>query len=205
MSSLKTYLVDPHILEVGVDEVGRGCLFGPVYAAAVFWDPEMSSNLIKDSKQISHRQRLIAKDFIKENCLSYGIGSATVLEIDTINILQASMTAMHRAIQQTNVIPQHILVDGTYFNLYETSDGDFIPHTTIEKGDSLYYSIAAASILAKEERDYVIEKMCLDDPQLDVYDLKSNKGYGSPKHLSGIKDHGITFHHRKTFGICKSY
>lgn len=205
MSALKTFIVDNQTLEVGVDEVGRGCLIGDVYAAAVFWNPEVKTDLIKDSKKMTHKQRVVAAEFIKENCLAYGIGSASAQEIDEINILQASMLAMHRAIKATNIVPQHILVDGTQFNLYETDDGDYVDHTTIIEGDGKYYSIAAASILAKVARDTMIEELCDENPRLDVYDLRSNKGYGSAKHRQAIADYGISEWHRKTFGICKEY
>lgn len=206
------FLIGDRVLEVGVDEVGRGTLISRVYAAAVFWDPKITPDIvkkagivIKDSKKMNLKQRLDAVEFIKENCLAYGIGYATEQEIDEINILQASILAMHRAIKNTNIVPEHILVDGTQFNLYENNNGDFIDHTTIIGGDNYYYSIAAASILAKVERDNFIENLCDEDPQLDIYDLRSNKGYGSAKHIQAIEHWGISQYHRKTFGICKKY
>lgn len=188
-------------LEIGVDEAGRGCYLGRVYAGAVMWDNTITSNLIKDSKKLDHRKRLIAYDFIKENCPAYGHGYAEVEEIDRINILQANMNAMHRAIKSTNITPAHILVDGTFFNFYEDQNGNTISHTTVVQGDNTYLSIAAASIIAKVERDLYIDKLCDTHPILNEYGLKNNKGYGTQEHRKAIELHGLTEFHRKSFDI----
>lgn len=201
---LETYYRQ-NVMEVGVDEVGRGCMFGPVYAAAVYWDPEIKSPLIRDSKQLSKRKRDIASDFIKENCIAYGIASCSNVTIDKINILQASIKAMHRAIDDTHISPQHILVDGNKFKFYLDRNGDQVSHTCVTKGDDKYYSIAAASILAKVARDNYIIKLCDEDPSLEKYGLRENVGYGSQLHMKAIEQHGITPYHRRTFGICKDY
>lgn len=201
---LETYY-QKNVMEVGVDEVGRGCMFGPVYAAAVYWDPEITSSLIRDSKKLSKRKRVIASDFIKENCIAYGIAECSNVVIDKINILNASIKAMHKAINATNIDPEHIVVDGNKFKFYMNKDGDPVSHTCVIKGDDKYYSIAAASILAKTARDAYIKKLCDDDPLLDKYGLSGNMGYGSQLHMDAIKQYGITPYHRHTFGICKDY
>jgi len=201
---LETYY-QKNVMEVGVDEVGRGCMFGPVYAAAVYWDPEITSSLIRDSKKLSKRKREIASDFIKENCIAYGIAECSNVVVDKINILNASIKAMHKAISATNIDPEHIVVDGNKFKFYMNKDGDPVSHTCVIKGDDKYYSIAAASILAKISRDTFIKKLCDDDPLLEKYGLRDNVGYGSQLHMDAIKQYGITPYHRRTFGICKDY
>jgi len=205
MSELLTFLNNDQTLEAGIDEAGRGCFISRVYAGAVIWDPQVKSNLIRDSKKLNHRRRLIAYDFIKENCLSYGFGWAEAQEIDSINILNATLNAMHRALDACYVTPGHIIIDGTQFKTYVDQNDQAINYTLITQGDNKYYSIAAASIVAKVEHDLFISKLCDDYPILDNYDIRSNKGYGSPSHLEGIKTHGITEFHRKSFGICKNY
>lgn len=203
--SLEPYLNNDITLEVGVDESGRGPLIARVYSGAVFWDPTVTSELIRDSKKLDHRKRLIAYDFIKENCLSYGVGYSEPEEIDQINILQATLRSMHRAIDSCYVIPQHILVDGTHFKVYFDRNDEPVNHTLVTGGDDKYYSIAAASIVAKVERDLYVEKLCDEHTELDLYDIRNNKGYGSKKHLEAIENWGITPFHRKSFGICKKY
>lgn len=206
LDGLKTFHTDNRTLEVGVDEAGRGALIGRVYAAAVIWDPSIKSDLVRDSKKFkNHDDRMKAYDFVREHCLTYGVGYAEPEEIDQINILQATMNAMHRAIDDCYVVPQHILVDGTHFKIYEDDNDEIIDYTTVISGDDTYYSIAAASIIAKVERDLYVQKLCDDQTDLDLYDLRHNKGYGARKHLEAIHHWGITPYHRKSFGICKKY
>lgn len=205
-TKLKTFHINNRTIEIGIDEAGRGCLFSRVYAAAVIWDPSVTSDLVRDSKKFkNHAERMVAYDFVKEHCLSYGVGYAEPEEIDKVNILQATLNAMHRAIDNCYVTPQHILVDGTHFKIYEDENDEVINHTTVIGGDDTYYSIAAASIIAKVERDLYVEKLCDTEPNLELYDLRNNKGYGSKKHLDAIDHWGITSHHRKSFGICKRF
>ena len=202
---LKTFYNDDKTIEIGIDESGRGALISRVYAAAVVWNPKVKSPLIKDSKKFkNHEDRLVAYEFVKENCLTYGVGYAEPEEIDELNILQATIVAMHRAIDNCHVKPQHILVDGTQFKIYEVDD-DIVNFTTVIDGDNKYYSIAAASILAKVERDLYIQQLCEEDASLNLYDLQSNKGYGSKKHLEAIEHWGITKHHRESFRVCKKF
>jgi len=181
------------------------CLLSRVYAGAVFWDPSVTSELVRDSKKLDHRKRLVAYDFIKEHCLSYGYGYAEAKEIDRINILQATLNAMHRAVDACYVTPQHILVDGTQFKTYTDDEDQAINYTLVTGGDDKYYSIAAASIVAKVEHDLYITKLCDQHSELDLYDIRNNKGYGSRKHTEAIANWGITPFHRKSFGICKKY
>ena len=195
------------IIEVGVDEAGRGPLFGRVYAAAVVWPPDLESPLIKDSKDSMFKrkgQMEISFKFIQEHAIAYGIGYSDETVIKEKNILQATMDAMHQAIRQCNVKIDQILVDGNYFRIYSDSNGDPVNYVTVIKGDSTYYSIAAASILAKYSRDQYIVELCRQYPELDSrYGLLKNKGYGTAFHIEAIKKHGITQFHRTQFGICK--
>lgn len=190
--------------EIGVDESGRGPAFGRVYAAAVIWPRNLGSPLIRDSKTIKSAKLMKeAYDFIIQHAVAYSVAYATEQEIDEMNILQADMLAMHRAINaiQDNVEPAKVLVDGNYFRRDAES---FYEFETVVKGDSKYYSIAAASILAKWSRDKYIEDLCDKHPVLDFqYDLLSNKGYPGPKHLAGIRLYGVTPFHRKTFSCCR--
>ena len=203
-------------LEIGIDEAGRGPMFGRVYSAAVLL-PKMDFKyeLMKDSKRFSSEKKLLeTADYIKKNAILWGIGYATEKEVDELNIRKATHKAMHRAIGnlfkgiQPN-IEYHLLVDGNDFTPYTFIENDTlvqIPHTTIEGGDNKYCSIAAASILAKVARDDYIKELCREDNSLDEkYGLLKNKGYGTKKHLEGIKNNGITEHHRKTFGCCQRY
>jgi ribonuclease HII len=189
--------------EIGVDESGRGPAFGRVYAAAVIWPRGLETPLIRDSKTIKSDKRMKeAYDYVIKHAVAYSIAYATESEIDELNILQADMLAMHRAIdavQDMRSVAAKVLVDGNYFR----RDGDY-PFETVVKGDSKYYSIAAASILAKWSRDQYISDMCRDYPVLQLqYDLLSNKGYPSPTHLEGIRLFGISPFHRKTFRCCQ--
>jgi len=191
------------LLEAGIDEAGRGPLFGRVYAGVCIWNPEIKTDLIRDSKKLSARKRQIAYDFIKENAIDYAVGWEDEKTIDKINILQATQSAMHKGIRELLVRPVHLLVDGNFFRAYIDEEGRNIPHTCVERGDSEYISIAAASILAKVEHDKYIEDMCDKYENLDeFYGLRSNKGYGTKKHMDGIKKYGVTEWHRKSFRPC---
>jgi ribonuclease HII len=194
----------PGILEVGIDEAGRGPAFGRVYAAAVIWPEDIQSNQVKDSKKFSKTaDRERAYDFVIENALAYGIGYAEPEEIDEIGIGKAVMASMHRAVRNTYINPDHILVDGNYFRPFCDQNDNFTNYSTVIKGDDKYYSIAAASIIAKVEHDRYIEDLCKRHPVLDRYDLKSNKGYGTAKHIEAMKTYGITQFHRQSFKCCQ--
>jgi ribonuclease HII len=192
VSGLKKYYFDP-LFEAGCDEAGRGCLAGPVVAAAVILPPDFDHKFLNDSKKISEKKRFIMREIIFENAVSYGIGQATAKEIDEINILNASFLAMHRAINAMKKKPLHLLIDGNRFNPFEN-----IPHKCIIGGDAIYQTIAAASILAKTERDLIMEKLHLDFP---AYNWKQNKGYPTVEHRSVISLNGITPHHRRSFSM----
>jgi|TARA_B110000495_G_C23014213_1_gene600318 ribonuclease HII len=199
---MKTFYIK-EIIEAGVDEAGRGPLFGRVYAAAVILNPEMkyNLNLIKDSKKISKKKLPISESYVKQISIDWSVGYSTAERIDEINILHATQEAMHKAIDGLNIKPEFLLIDGNYFKPYKD-----VQCNCIIGGDDTYLSIAAASILAKTARDRYIEELCKADPSLDEkYNIKSNKGYGAVKHMEGIKKYGITEGHRKTFGICKNY
>jgi len=202
------YYKNKNCLEVGVDEVARGCLFGRVYAAAVIWtssnpddDTENAPKHppIRDSKTLSAKQREDLKDYIENNAIDFAVSYADEKEIDQYNILQASQLAMHRALDQirNRLDFDHILVDGNYFLPYYTYTYD-----CIIKGDNKYYSIAAASILAKVYHDAYIKDMVAKYPYLEDYCIGSNMGYGSSKHMDAIKNYGITPYHRKSFKPC---
>ena len=196
--------------QIGVDEVGRGCFAGPVVAAAVLWNPCFENDTlkkIKDSKKTTEKTRNFLSMFIKENALSYGICFVDSKTVDKSNILNATFEAMHGAIKEcidklpSGIEIDKLLIDGNRFKKYNN-----IPHTCIPSGDSLHLSIASASIIAKVARDEYILKLCESRPDLhEKYDWKNNKCYGTKKHIEGIKQHGITELHRKTFGICKEF
>jgi ribonuclease HII len=188
-NKLKAYYSD--CIEAGIDEVGRGCFAGPVVAAAVILPMDFDHALIKDSKKLSEKQRNQAVDIIKSAAVSYYVAYSSVSEIDSINILQATYTAMHRALDGLSVKPQHLIIDGDRFNGYKG-----IQHTCVVKGDATYYSIAAASILAKVERDNYMANL---SAQFPVYRWDSNKGYGTADHRAALLEHGPTPHHRLTF------
>ena len=203
---MKNYYKE-NTLEVGLDEAGRGPLFGRVYIGAVIIPPDetFQQSFIKDSKKLSERKRLMAYDFIKENAIDYTSFYYDENKIDEINIFKATYEGMHKALDNLLVTPEHILVDGTYFPIY-TNNNQIIPYTCIEGGDNKFLSIAAASIVAKVERDKYIYNLCDNNPELEeFYSIRSNKGYGTSKHIEGIKKNGISSWHRKTFGICKNY
>ena len=192
-------------LEVGLDEAGRGPMFGRVYVAAVIipQDESYEHSLMRDSKKLSEKKRLYAFDYIKENAIDWVVEYKDEKYIDKHNIFASNYTAMHEAVRKLLVKPDHLLVDGNYFKPCMYNDDDYISYTTVVKGDNKYTPIAAASILAKVSRDKYIEEMCEKYPLLDeYYDIKSNKGYGSKRHMEGIKKYGISPWHRKSFGIC---
>ena len=197
--------LDPDKLEAGIDEAGRGPLFGRVYTAAVILPhDDFDHSLIKDSKKLSENKRLELFDYIKDYAIDWSVCFKDEKHIDNNNILQSNIESMHDCLNNLIVKPDHILVDGNYFKTYQYPDGDYISHTTVVKGDDKYTSIAAASILAKVSRDTYIKELCEKYPKLDeFYGLKSNKGYGSKKHMTGIKTYGISPWHRKSFGRCQ--
>jgi ribonuclease HII len=179
--------------EAGCDEAGRGCFAGPVFAAAVILPPDFSHPLLNDSKQVKEADRITLKKYIEENAVAHNVAMVDAEEIDRINILKASFTAMHRAIDRLKKKPAVLLIDGNRFIKYKK-----IPHHCIIKGDGKYASIAAASILAKTYRDEYMTQLHDQYPQ---YDWKSNKGYGTAAHRAAIEKFGLTPHHRKSFSI----
>ena len=195
-------------VEVGCDEAGRGCLLGPVFAAAVVWDPAIREGLalqIKDSKKLTAKKREILAEYIETNAVAYGVASVDSETIDKINILNASIEAMHKAIEKVanNIDIQLIVVDGNTFKLYVDPSGEFVPHVCVVDGDNKYVSIAAASILAKVYHDRWIKQALIKYPELEKYSIATNQGYGSKKHMDAIKEHGVTSHHRKSFKCCR--
>ena len=181
------------LIEAGCDEAGRGCLAGPVVAAAVILKKDSDFAELNDSKQLTGRKRMQLRELVMGEALSYGIGVVTAEEIDKINILNASFLAMHRALDQLKVRPELLLIDGNRFNPYQN-----IKHVCIVGGDAKYQSIAAASILAKTTRDLMMEQY---GEQYPVYNWKKNKGYPTPEHKLAIAEHGTTPLHRKTFNM----
>jgi len=237
-SLCKCYDEDVNIIEIGVDEAGRGPLFGSVYTAAVILpkDDSFNHSIIKDSKKFHSKQKIEeVANYIKQNALAWYVSYETETTIDNINILQATQQSMHTSIlevrkqfnekmkieckeERTKEIKEekkdysfNLLIDGNYFNPItylnkKTNKIEGLPHKCIEGGDNKYTCIAAASILAKVERDKYIDDLCIKYPELsEKYGINSNKGYGAKKHIDGIKEHGITQWHRKTFGICKKF
>lgn len=184
------------VIEAGCDEAGRGCLAGPVFAAAVILPPDFKSELLNDSKQLSEKNRYALRPLIEQEAIAWGIGVVTAPEIDAINILKASLLAMHRAIEQLKVQPQALLIDGNRFTPYKE-----IPFTCMVKGDGRFLSIAAASILAKTYRDDYMLQLAEEYPS---YGWQQNKGYPTRAHREAISKHGITPYHRKTFTLLPS-
>ena len=180
-------------IEAGCDEAGRGCLAGSVYAAAVILPEGYQNELLNDSKQLSEKKRYQLREIIERDAVAWAVGIVTPDEIDKINILNASILAMHRALDQLKVRPEAIIVDGNRFKPYHK-----LPHTTIVKGDGKYLAIAAASILAKTYRDDYMNQLAEEYPQ---YDWRSNKGYPTKKHREAIKQFGITPYHRKSYNL----
>lgn len=180
-------------VEAGCDEAGRGCLAGSVYAAAVILPDGYQNELLNDSKQLTEKKRYQLREIIERDAVAWAVGIVTPEEIDKINILNASILAMHRALDQLKVRPEAIIVDGNRFKKYKD-----LPHTTIVKGDGKYLSIAAASILAKTYRDDYMNRLAEEYPQ---YDWLSNKGYPTKKHREAIRQCGITPYHRKSYNL----
>lgn len=226
----KCYNENENVYEIGVDEVGRGPLFGRVYTAAVILpkDNSFDCSMVKDSKKFHSKKKIEeASNYIKEHALGWYISFEDEKKIDEINILQATQLSMHNSIleirklmiknfkeegrEENKDYTFSLLIDGNYFKPItylnkKTNKLESIPHVTVEGGDNKYASIAAASILAKVERDRYIDELCKEHPTLaEHYSIDSNKGYGAKKHLDGIKEHGITIWHRRSFGICKSF
>lgn len=181
------------LVECGCDEAGRGCLAGSVFAGAVILPSDYSNEMLNDSKQLTERRRYLLREQIEHDAVAWAIGVVTAEEIDRINILNASILAMHRALDALKVRPEAVIVDGNRFKPYHD-----LPYTTIVKGDGKYLSIAAASILAKTYRDDEMNRLADSYPQ---YDWKSNKGYPTKKHREAIRQYGITPYHRKSFQL----
>ncbi|MBP1540787.1 MAG: ribonuclease HII [Prevotella sp.] len=180
-------------IEAGCDEAGRGCLAGSVYAAAVILPEDYHNDELNDSKQLTDRRRRLLRTVIERDAVAWAVGVVTPEEIDRINILNASILAMHRALDQLQVRPEAVIVDGNRFKPYGT-----LPYTTIVKGDGKYLAIAAASILAKTYRDDYMDELAQQYPQ---YDWQSNKGYPTRKHREAIRLYGPTPYHRRTFNM----
>ncbi len=183
-------------IEAGCDEAGRGCLAGSVYAAAVILPPDYHNDELNDSKKLTDKKRMALREQIERDAVAWSVGIVTPEEIDRINILNASILAMHRALDGLKVRPEAVIVDGNRFKPYHD-----LPHTTIVKGDGKYLSIAAASILAKTYRDDYMDALAEEYPQ---YDWKGNKGYPTRKHRAAIKEYGTTPYHRLTFNLLGS-
>lgn len=203
---LKQYL-DGTKVEVGIDEAGRGCLFGPVTVAAVIWpheDPDPNLE-IKDSKKVGEKKRLILKDYIENNAIAWSVQFISHEEIDKLNILQATMRGMHKCIDEIRkqLEIDTILVDGNSFNIYTDENLDYLNHECVINGDNTYKSIAAASILAKTHRDNYILELSKDNPELEKYGISKNKGYGTKVHMDALKEHGSTYGHRMSFKPCQ--
>ncbi|AEE50942.1 ribonuclease HII [Haliscomenobacter hydrossis] len=189
---LSPYL-DPHLIEAGCDEAGRGCLAGPVFAAAVILPKDFRHPLLNDSKQLTEQQRLELRCIIKASATCWAVAQVDPAEIDQVNILNASFLAMHRALDKLETPPELILVDGNRFTPYRN-----IAHRCIIKGDGIYMSIAAASILAKTYRDDYMADLAESHPQ---YGWSKNKGYPTKAHREALRHHGVTSHHRRSFRL----
>ena len=189
---LQQYL-NKGVIEAGCDEAGRGCLAGPVFAAAVILPKDFQNDLLNDSKQLNEKQRYELRPIIEREALAWAVGIVDNHEIDKINILRASIEAMHRAIRQLKIRPEALLIDGNRFYPFED-----IPHTTIVKGDGKMMSIAAASILAKTYRDDFMTQIHNEFP---VYNWAINKGYPTKDHRAAIAQHGVTPYHRMSFRL----
>ncbi|MBO5807137.1 MAG: ribonuclease HII [Bacteroidaceae bacterium] len=189
---LKPYQTEG-VIEAGCDEAGRGCLAGDVYAAAVILPPDFRNELLNDSKQLSEAQRYKLREIIEKESVAWAVGIVTAEEIDKINILRASILAMHRAVDGLKVRPSHLLIDGNKFTPYPG-----ITHNTVVKGDATYMSIAAASVLAKTYRDDYMLSIAKEYP---MYDWHSNKGYPTAKHRAAIRQYGTTPYHRLSFNL----
>lgn len=182
-----------HTIEAGCDEAGRGCLAGPVFAAAVILPEDFQNELLNDSKKLTEKRRYELRPIIEAEAIAWAVGIVSAKEIDKINILNASFLAMHRAIETLQVKPEHLIIDGNRFKPYEG-----IPHQCVVKGDGKYMSIAAASILAKTYRDDYMNKIATDYP---AYHWAKNKGYPTKDHRKAIEEFGATEHHRMSFTL----
>jgi len=191
-SMLKSYF-NKNVLEAGCDEAGRGCLAGPVYAAAVILPPRLRMPLLDDSKKLSLETRNLLRQQIEKKAVAWAVASCSEREIEKYNILNCSIIAMQRAVQQLSIRPEHLLVDGNQFKPF-----DFYSYTTIVKGDAKYKSIAAASILAKTHRDEYMIQLSEKYPE---FGFEKHKGYGTKKHLEAIQEFGYLLCHRKTFQL----
>ena len=191
ISLLSTYQYD--FIEAGCDEAGRGCLAGPVFAAAVIFPADYCNPILNDSKKLSEKKRMELRPIIEKEALAFAVASVSAMEIDKINIHKASYLAMHKALDSLGTIPQFLIIDGNKFIPYRQT-----PHACIVKGDGKYLSIAAASILAKTYRDEYMEGIAADFPE---YDWLQNKGYPTIKHRQAVLKLGLTPHHRKTFRV----
>ena len=185
--------LDEQLIEAGCDEAGRGCLAGPVFAAAVILPKDFQHPLLNDSKQLSERKRYVARNIVEQEAIAWAVAQVDPKEIDEINILRASFVAMHRAVDQLKVRPEQLLIDGNRFIPYQD-----VPHHTIIKGDGKYLSIAAASVLAKTYRD---DYMLAIHQHYPHYGWDSNKGYPAKYHRAAIAQHGACEHHRKSFRL----
>ena len=181
------------LIEAGCDEAGRGCLAGSVYAAAVILPKDYHNELLNDSKQLTAKKRYLLREQIERDAIAWAVGIVTPKEIDEMNILRASITAMHRAVDQLKVRPEALIIDGNRFYKYQD-----LPHTTIVKGDGKYLAIAAASILAKTYRDDYMAELHKEFPH---YGWDRNAGYPTKEHREGIRQHGTTPYHRMTFNL----
>lgn len=200
MSMLKPYMI-PGVREAGCDEAGRGPLAGSVFAAAVILPPDFSNELLNDSKQLTERQRYALREVIEREAFAWAVSEVTAEEIDRINILQASLLGMRRALDGLTIVPEHILVDGNKWRPYVPKDGLLeIPARTVVKGDATYMSIAAASILAKTYRDDYMLRLHEEYP---MYHWDENKGYPTAAHYAAIEQYGITPYHRKSFRLSR--
>ena len=186
-------------IEVGIDEAGRGCLAGPIFSAAVIWDPEIKIEGLKDSKRLTEKKRYELRDFIEKNAIDYAVTMVDNNFIDANHIGIANMKAMHDALDKIKRPYDFVLVDGCYFKPYKDYE-----HECIKQGDNKFAPIACASILAKTYRDDYIKNLVNTIPELEVYDWKNNMTYGTKKHIDAIKKYGITKYHRKSFGICNT-
>ena len=184
------------MLEAGCDEAGRGCLAGPVVAAAVILPQSYQNSILNDSKQLTLKQRLALRLDIEDKAIAYAIGIVSHQEIDQINILNASILAMHKAIEKLKAEPKFLIIDGNRFKPYRE-----IPHQCIVKGDSKYLSIAAASVLAKTYRDELMENLSQEYP---MYYWQRNRGYPTKQHRQAIVEHGVSPHHRLSFKLTKT-
>lgn len=189
---LKKYF-QKHLLEAGCDEAGRGCLAGPVYAAAVILPHNFHNELLNDSKKLTEQERNMLRPIIEKEAICWAVATSSNIEIDSINILNASFLAMHRAISKLTINPELLLIDGNRFKKYPNTE-----HKCIIKGDGIYMSIAAASILAKTYRDDFMLRLHNEFPQ---YCWNKNKGYGTIKHRNAIIENGFSPFHRKTFNV----